>query len=113
MARKYPTKMFLLFVITNFFLNHFYLFVPGAILCIAGIWNKTCMEVGLAILGLDLVLSIMTQMRLRKAAVTPSDNPEFNELMDAFCGPNGMEAVRSIVDEKIKTANPMKDQENN
>ena len=103
MERKYPTKMFWLFVLTNFLFHFFYLSVPGIILCIVGIWVKTCLWIGLAILGLDLILSIIEQLRIRKAALTPSDNPEFNELMDAFCGPGGLEALGKLLDEKMET----------
>ena len=103
MERKYPTKMFWLFVLTNFLFHFFYLSIPGIILCIVGIWVKPCLWIGLAVLGLDVILSIIEQLRIRKATITPSDNPEFNELMDAFCGPDGFDAVRRIVDEKINT----------
>ena len=111
MERKYPTKMFWLFVLTNFLFHFFYLSILGIILCIVGIWVKPCLWIGLAILGLDVILSIIEQLRIRKAAVTPSDNPEFNELMDAFCSPDGLEAVRRIVDARIEPTPPVKSQE--
>ena len=111
MERKYPTKMFWLFVLINFLFHFFYLSVPGVILCIVGIWVKSCLWIGLIILGLDVIFSIIKQLRIRKVAVTPSDNPEFNELMDAFCGPDGPEAVRKIVDAKIKSMSPVEPQE--
>ena len=38
--------------------------------------------------------------------ITPSDNPEFNELMEAFCGPGGLEAFGKVLDEKMKS-NPV------
>ena len=103
MERKYPTKMFWLFVLTNFLFHFFYLSVPGIIFCIVGIWVKSCLWIGLSILGLDLILSIIEQLRIRKAALTPSDNPEVNELMDAFCGPGGLEALGKLLDEKMET----------
>lgn len=105
MERKYPTKMFWFFVLTNFIFHFFYLFVPGVILCIVGIWIKACMWIGFGILSVDMVLAIIEQTRICKAAVSHSDNSEFNELMDAFSGPNGLEAVRKILDEKIETSN--------
>ena len=107
MERKYPAKMFWLFVLTNFLFHFFYLSIPGIILCIVGIWVKSCLWVGLAILGLDVILSIIEQLRIRKAAITPNDDPEFNELMDAFCGPDGLDAVRRIVDAKIASTPPV------
>ena len=107
MEKQYPAKMFWFFVLTEFLFHFFYLSLPGIILCIVGIWVKPCLWAGLAILLLDLVLSMIEQMRIRKAAVTPSDNPEFNELMDAFCGPGGLEAFGEVLDKKIKSAQPI------
>ena len=111
MERKYPTKMFWLFVLTNFLFHFFYLSIPGIILCFVGIWVKSCLRIGLAILGLDVILSVIEQLRIRKAAVTPSDSPEFNELMDAFCSPDGLEAVRRIVDAKFEATHSVEPQE--
>lgn len=111
MERKYPTKMFWYFVFMSFLFRFFYLSVPGMILCIVGIWVKPCLWIGLIILWLDVILSIIEQLRIRKAVVTPSDNPEFNELMDAFCGPDGLDAVRKITDEKIKSVSTIEPQE--
>ena len=111
MERKYPTKMFWLFVLTNFLFHFFYLSIPGIILCIVGIWVKSCLWIGLAILGVDVILSIIEQLRIRKAAVTPSDNTEVNELMDAFCGPGGFEAFGKVLDEKIKSSPAVESQE--
>ena len=115
MERKYPQKMFWPFVLTNFLFHFFYLSVPGIILCIVGIWIKTCLYIGCAVLGLDLILSIVEQSRIRNAAVSHSENPEFNELMDAFCSPDGLQAVRKVLDEKIKPPlmmNPKKEKTN-
>lgn len=103
MEREYPQKMFWLFVLTNFLFHFFYLSVPGIILCIVGIWIKTCLYIGCAVLGLNLILSIVEQSRIRNAAVSHSENPEFNELMDAFCSPDGLQAVGKVLDEKIKS----------
>ena len=111
MKRKYPAKMFWLFVLTNFLFHFFYLSISGIILCVVGIWVKSCLWIGLAILGLDVILSINEQLRIRKTAVTPSDNPEFNEVMDAFYGPDGLEAVRKIVYAKIGATPPVESQE--
>ena len=113
MERKYPTKMFWLFVLTNFLFHFFYLSIPGIILCVVGIWVKPCLWIGVTVLGLDAILSIIEQLRIRKAAVSHSDNPEFNELMDAFCGPDGIDAVRRVLDEKIKTAPVVEEDEKN
>lgn len=111
MKRKYPTKMFWFFVLTNFLFHYFYLSVMGIIFCIVGIWVKSCLWIGLAILGLGVILSIIEQLRICKAAVTPSDNPEFNKLMDAFCSPGGLEAFGKVLDEKSKSSSADESQE--
>lgn len=104
MERKYPLKMFLFFVLTNFLFHFFYLSLPGALLCIVGIWITPCLWIGLAVLLIDLILSVIEQLQIRNAAVTQSDNKEFNELMDAFYGPGGPEAFKKVLDEKIGDA---------
>lgn len=104
--------MFWLFVLTNFVFHFFYLFVPGIILCIVGIWVRVCLWIGLAILGFDLILSLIEQMLIRKAAVSKSDNPEFNEMMDAFCGPGGIEDFRKDFEQKLESSKPAGEQEN-
>ena len=113
MERNYPTKMFLFFVLTNFVFHFFHLFLPGVILCIVGIWAKSCLWIGLAILGLDAVLSVVEQLRIREAVMSPSDNPEVNELMDAFCGPGGLEAFGKVLNEKIQSQTAAGSQEEN
>ncbi len=111
MERKYPSKMFWLFVLTNFVFHFFYLFVPAIILCIVGIRVRACLWIGLAVLGLDLILSMIEQMLIRKAAVSKSDNPEFNEMMDAFCGPGGIEDFKKVFEQKPEASKPAGDQE--
>lgn len=103
MERKYPAKMFWLFVLTNFLFHFFYLFVPGAILCVVGIWVRPCLWIGLAVLLLDLIVSIADQIQIKRAVMN-STHPDVAELMDAFCGPDGMDAVREVMDRKIKNA---------
>lgn len=105
MNRKYPLSMFLLGVVLNFLVRFFYLFLPGLILCIIGIWSEKCLAIGLGFWLVDLVLSLVEQFRIRKASLSESDNEEFNELMDAFYGPDGPEAFRERMEEK-KMQNP-------
>ena len=112
MERKYPTKYFPLFVLTNFLFHYFWLFIPGIIFCFIGIWKPTCLWIGLVILALDLILSIVEQLRITKAAVSHSDNPEFNELMDAFCS-GGLTAFGEVVDEKIRNSPTVDTDEDN
>lgn len=102
MNRKYPWKMFIVGLLLNFFIRYSFLFLPGLILCIIGIWSKTCLAIGLALWLVDLVVSIIEQLRIRKAALSESDNPEFNEIMDAFYGSDDPHAITNWVEEKVK-----------
>lgn len=93
MNRKYPLKMFLFGLCLNFFIRYALLFLPGLLLCIIGTWSKKCLAIGLALWLVDLVLSVVEQLRIRKATLSESDNEEFNELMDAFYGPDSFGAL--------------------
>ena len=112
MDRKYPPKMFWFFVLTNFLFHFFWLSVPGIILCMIGIWAKSCLKIGLVILLLDLVLSIVDQLRIQNAVMT-SEHPDVRELMDAFCGPEGLAGFGKVLDEKIKAAQAVESDEEN
>lgn len=101
MNRKYPFKMFLFGLLLNFFIRYFLLFLLGLILCIVGIWSEKCLAIGLAMWLVDLVLSFVEQLRIRKAALSESDNPEFNEIMDAFYGADDPHSIVNWVEEKV------------
>ena len=102
MKRRYPLKMFLLGMAMNFIFHYFYLFLPGLILCLIGIWSQKCLAIGLACWLLDLILSFVEQLRIRKASLSESDNPEFNELMDAFYGPDGPDAFGEAMQKRMQ-----------
>ena len=78
MNRKYPFKMFLLGLLLNFFIRYALLFLPGLILNIIGIWSKKCLAIGLAMWIVDLVASFVEQLRIRKAVLSESDNPDYS-----------------------------------
>ena len=114
MKRKYPAKLFWIGFISNFIIRSFYLFLPGLILCVVGIWVRICLWIGLGLLAFDAVINFVDQLQIRKTALTPSDHPEFNELMEALTGPGGLEAFGKLMDERIKNAPPVEasDEEN-
>ena len=102
--RKYPTKVFWMGFIGNFMIRSFYLFLPGLVLCIVGIWVKVCLWIGLGLLGLDAVINLVDQLQLRKTALS---NTEFNELMEALTGPGGLDAFGKVLEEKIHSTPPV------
>lgn len=103
MKRKYPAKLFWFGFFSNFLIRSFYLFLPGLVLCIIGIWVRVCLWIGLGLLGIDAVVNLVDQLRIRKVALTPSDHPVVNELMEALTGPGGIEAFGKLLDERIKS----------
>lgn len=102
MNRKYPLKMFLFGLLLNFFIRYALLFLPGLILCMIGIWSEKCLAIGLAMWLVDLVLSVAQQLRVRKTVLSESDNPEFNEIMDACFDPDDPKSVIHWVEERIQ-----------
>ena len=99
--RKYPAKMFLIGLIGNFLFHYIYLFLPGVILSIIGIWSKVCLCIGLAMRILDLIFSISDQIQIRKACLSASDNPDVNRIMDIFYGTDNSETFQDFIEEKM------------
>ena len=102
--RKYPARMFVIGLIGNFLLHYFYLFLPGIILCVIGIWSKVCLCIGLAMLILDLIFSVTDQIKIRNACLSTSDNPEVNRLMDIFYGAADPESIHDFIKEKMQSS---------
>ena len=75
--RKYPTRLFIIGFITNILFHFFWLFIPCIILLIVGIFVKPCLYIGLALLLIDILLSLIEQFRIRQAFLEESDNPDF------------------------------------
>ena len=82
--RKYPTSLFIIGFITNILFHFFWLFIPCIILLIVGIFVKPCLYIGLALLLIDILLSLIEQFRIRQAFLEESDNPDFRAFQDAL-----------------------------
>ena len=82
--RKYPTSLFIIGFITNILFHFFWLFIPCIILLIVGIFVKPCLYVGLALLLIDILLSLIEQFCIRQAFLKESDNPDFQAFQDAL-----------------------------
>ena len=82
--RKYPASLFIIGFITNILFHFFWLFIPCIILLIVGIFVKPCLYVGLALLLIDILLSLIEQFRIRQAFLEESDNPDFRAFQDAL-----------------------------
>ena len=82
--RHYPMSLFVMGVITNLLFRFFWLFVPAVILLIAGIFFKPCLYIGLALLIIDLIVSLIEQLMIRSTLLKESDNEDFREFQNVF-----------------------------
>ncbi len=82
--RKYPTSLFIIGLITNMLFRFFWLFIPSVILLIVGIFVKPCLYIGLGVLLFDVIVSLIEQIKIRRAFLEESDNPDFQAFQDAL-----------------------------
>lgn len=89
--------------------KNFFLFFPSIILLVVGIWVKGCFFVGIALLLLDVIISLIEQIQIRSATIS-SDNPNFKEWQGAILSSNWKNNVMDLTDSKINDTN---DEESN
>lgn len=82
--RKYPFSLFVMGFVTNVLFRYGWLFLLAIILLIIGIFAKICFYIGLAILLLDIILSLIEQIKLRKTFLAESSNPDFQAFQEAL-----------------------------
>ena len=100
--RKYPTSLFIIGFVTNILFHFFWLFIPCVILLIIGMFVKTCLYIGLALLLIDILLSLIEQFRIRQACLEESDNPDFRAFQDALSkGGNWRDNIGELLNQKM------------
>ena len=101
-SRRYPTDLFVIGFITNILFRFFWLFVPGVILLIVGIFVKQCLYIGALVLILDVIVSLLEQIRIRRTFLKESDNPGFRAFQEALSADGDWsENIRDLVNQKI------------
>ena len=100
---KYPVSLFVIGVLMNLTKN-FFLFLPSIILLIVGIWVKWCLFVGVALLLLDVIISLIEQIQIRNATIN-SDNPSFKEQQDAILSSDWKNNIMDLTESKIDDTN--------
>ena len=100
---KYPVSLFVIGVLMNLTKN-FFLFLPSIILLIVGIWVKWCLFVGVALLLLDVIISLIEQIQIRNATIN-SDNPNFKEWQDAILSSDWKNNIMDLTESKIDDTN--------
>lgn len=97
--RKYPFSLFLIGFITNILFHFFWLFIPGVILLIGGVFIDWCLYAGLAILVIDIIASFIEQMKIRQVMLSSSENEQFRQFQDAVLKDgNVFENIRNYVE---------------
>lgn len=101
--RKYPTSLFIFGFITNILFHFFWLIIPAILLLIIGIWNDTCLVIGIGLLILDILLSFIEQMKIRQTFLSDSDDPDFQAFQEALSKDgNWMNNVQELVESKFE-----------
>lgn len=102
MERRYPVGLFIIGFITNMVFHFFWLFVPGIILLIIGIFSRIFLYIGLTVMAIDIIASLIEQLRIRAAFLRDSDNPDFREFQDALSKEGDWrENLKECLDEKV------------
>ena len=100
--KRYPFSLFLIGFITNILFHFFWLFIPSVILLFIGIWAKGCKNVGLILLGIDIIASFIDQMRIRRAMLSDSENEYFRQFQDAVSKDgNVFENIRDLMENSV------------
>ncbi len=99
---KYPVNLFWI----GFFMNmtkNFLLFFLAIILLIVGIWVKWCLILGLALLALDIIISLVEQIQIRNTTLN-SDDPNFKEWQEAILSPNWKDNIINLTESKMENS---------
>ena len=103
MKKRYPWKLFFIGVAINFLFHFFWMFIPGVVLLLIGIFNQNCLAMGVALLIVDLMASLIEQFKIRQATLADSDNPAFREFQEALSKDGDwMQNVMDFVDENCE-----------
>jgi len=100
---KYPVSLFVIGVLMNLTKN-FFLFLPSIVLLIVGIWVKWCLFVGVALLLLDVIISLIEQIQIRNTTIN-SNNPNFKEWQDAILSSDWKNNIMDLTESKIDDTN--------
>ena len=100
---KYPWDLFLFGVFTNMLFHFFWLFIPGVICLIIGIFSTTALRIGVGILSVDFILAVTDQVRIMQTLMTETDNPDFEEFREAvLSGDDWHNNVHEWVDKRTQ-----------
>ena len=98
---RYPASLFLVGCIMNFFRNCL-LNIAMLVLLLVGIWSRPCLYIGLVLLGINLILAFIAQLRLKRAIMKGfEDTEEEQQFKDIIFDPNWVDNVKDYTEDKI------------
>ena len=97
--KKYPISLFVMGVVMNL-LKNIVLLLLALVFLVIGIGVKWCLELGLGLLALNVIIAVWQQLQIRKATLS-SDDPEFQQWQDAMLSPDWMENIQKMTQQKI------------
>lgn len=98
--KKYNWKLFWLGFLMNL-MKKFFLFIPGLVLCIIGIWINPCLYIGIALFVFDAVISYAEQWQMKKT-VESNDNPDFQQWADIMTQDDWQEEIKKAINDRIE-----------
>lgn len=105
---KYPFSLFIIGFITCAIFRFFWLFLPSMVLMMVGLFVTPCLYIGLLVLALDIVLSLVEQLRLRRTFLKESDSSDFNEFAKSVSqSEDWRDGVASFLERKMTSAPPV------
>ena len=96
---KYPWSLFFIGFLINL-IKRIYLLAAAAILIVLGIFLNYAFIIGIALLTLNIVISLIEQFQIRHVALN-SDDPLFKEWQDAILSENWRENIHTLIEGKI------------
>ena len=97
--RTYNWELFFMGFLLNISKN-FFLWIPGLILCIIGIFSRTLLYIGLALIAAAVIISFIEQWQIKRTVET-SDNPNFSPLADAMSRDSWREELMELVEKRV------------
>ena len=97
--KKYPITLFLMGVVMNL-LKNFILLLLALVFLVIGIGVQWCLELGLGLLALNVVIAFVQQLQIRNTTLS-SDNLDFQQWQEAMLSPEWMKNIKEMTEHKI------------
>lgn len=101
--KKYPISLFVMGVVMDL-LKNFMLLLLALIFLVIGIGVQWCLELGLGLLVLNVVISFVQQIQIRNTTLS-SEDPDFGQWQEAMLSPDWMQNIKEMTESKIREHN--------